>query len=126
MPVYQLLCQMRPRVSMQKAEQVLKVLGVSVLDSGGVLTGIKSFGVVPTAYTVQTRAGKMKELFMVQLEYAAGPDLSKRLDEIMRYDEDIVRYAFLKQPRPKLPTTKWVDLSEVTAKLREDLPPLDK
>ena len=119
MPVYQLLCQLKPHVvGTDKVFKVMKVLGLMVHESGGILTSLKSFGAVPTAYTIKRRGLKTNELYMFQMEYASEPKLLNDLNQAMKYDDDIVRYQFLRKDRPKLPTTKWVDMKQAVTSLQ--------
>lgn len=61
MPLYELFCLARPLRRSQLAE-IMRKAGVAVLDKGGVITDIKSFGEQPLAYDIRQPSGKYSEV----------------------------------------------------------------
>jgi small subunit ribosomal protein S6 len=58
MPLYDLMAIVRAQAPRTAVAEVLRRAGVAVLDAGGVVTDVKSFGVRPLAYEIK-RAGEL-------------------------------------------------------------------
>lgn len=53
MPLYELFCLARPQLAKAQMADIIKLAGRTVLDKGGVITDIKSFGDQSLAYEIQ-------------------------------------------------------------------------
>ncbi len=58
MPLYDLMAIVRPAAPRAAVAEVLRRAAVAVLDAGGVVTDVKSFGTRPLAYEIK-RAGEL-------------------------------------------------------------------
>jgi hypothetical protein len=62
MPLYELFCLAKPRLAKQQLADIIKLVGKSVIDKGGVITDIKSFGEQPLAYEIRRPGEKYAEV----------------------------------------------------------------
>lgn len=53
MPLYELFCLARPRLGKSQLADIIKLAGRTVLDKGGVITDVKSFGEQRLAYEIR-------------------------------------------------------------------------
>ena len=62
MPLYELFCMVRPALSRADHSTIMRTAAAAVLDKGGVLTDIKSFGETPLAYEIRRPGLRMNEV----------------------------------------------------------------
>lgn len=60
--LYELFCLAKPRLSKAGLTEIIRAASRSVLDNGGILTDIKSFGERPLAYDIRKPGGKFSEV----------------------------------------------------------------
>lgn len=53
MPLYELFCLARPRLGNAQLAEIIKLAGRTVLDKGGVITDVKSYGEQELAYEIR-------------------------------------------------------------------------
>ena len=53
MPLYELFCLVQPRLGKARLAEIIRLAGRAVLDKGGVITDIKSFGEQKLAYDIR-------------------------------------------------------------------------
>ncbi|CAK0786027.1 hypothetical protein CVIRNUC_009240 [Coccomyxa viridis] len=106
MPLYELFCMARPALARPDAAQLIRNIAGAVLSRDGVLTDIKSFGDRQLAYTIKRPGQRYEEAFMWQIDFAAPPSVLDNLKHLLKVDNRIIRYVFLKrEPFKPLPTT---------------------
>ena len=62
MPLYELFCLAKPRLSKAVLGDIIKLAGRTVLDKGGVITDVKSFGERKLAYEIRRPGEKYDEV----------------------------------------------------------------
>lgn len=62
MPLYELFCLAKPRIGKQALADIIKLAGRTVLDKGGVITDVKSFGEQKLAYEIRKPGAKFEEV----------------------------------------------------------------
>ena len=62
MPLYELFCLAKPALQRTQQAELLRSAAQVVLQRGGVLTDVKSFGERPLAYTVRRPGSKCDEV----------------------------------------------------------------
>lgn len=106
MPLYELFCLAKPRIANADLASLMKQAGRIVLNSGGVLTDVKSFGSQKLAYVIKRPGERHAESKMWQITFASKPDCVKELEDTMRLDERVIRWAVLKRRKfDTLPTS---------------------
>lgn len=63
MPLYELFCLAKPRLQKKQLAEIMKVANSAVLNHGGVITDIKSFGQQPLAYEIKRPGEKFSEVW---------------------------------------------------------------
>lgn len=58
MPLYELLCMARPLAARKELAEVANRAGRTVLESGGIVADVKSYGEHTLAYTIRTASGE--------------------------------------------------------------------
>uniref|UniRef100_A0A7S0RSK3 30S ribosomal protein S6, chloroplastic n=1 Tax=Pyramimonas obovata TaxID=1411642 RepID=A0A7S0RSK3_9CHLO len=97
MPLYDLICIIKPTIQRPQIVDILKRTGQEVFKSGGVVTDITSYGTRPLAYDFKVRGEKHSEGSIVQMSLLVAPKVLDDLDHSLRVDERIMRWRFLKQ-----------------------------
>jgi small subunit ribosomal protein S6 len=64
MPLYELICLCKPGLPRPELAAVMQRLGELVLNKGGVLTSIKSFGELRLAYDIRRPFEKYRQVSM--------------------------------------------------------------
>ena len=67
MPLYELLCLVRPSLPRDALQRVIKKVGNVVYDSGGVVTNFLSYGEQQLAYRIRGVSGKHEQVCMCVL-----------------------------------------------------------
>jgi hypothetical protein len=62
MPLYELLCLVRPSLPRDALQRVIKKVGNVVYDSGGVVTNFLSYGEQQLAYRIRGVSGKHEQV----------------------------------------------------------------
>ena len=62
MPLYELFCLARPRLPKAQLGDIIKLAARTVLDKGGLLTDVKSFGERELAYEIRKPGAKYNEV----------------------------------------------------------------
>jgi small subunit ribosomal protein S6 len=62
MPLYELFCLAKPRLGKAVLSDIIKLAGRTVLDKGGVITDVKSFGEQKLAYEIRRPGEKYEEV----------------------------------------------------------------
>lgn len=62
MPLYELFCLAKPRLGKAVLGDIIKLAGRTVLDKGGVITDVKSFGEQKLAYEIRRPGEKYEEV----------------------------------------------------------------
>ena len=62
MPLYDLICIVKPTIQRPQIVEILKRTGQEVFKSGGVVTDITSYGTRPLAYDFKVRGEKHSEV----------------------------------------------------------------
>ena len=62
MPLYELFCLAKPRLNKAALGDIIKLAGRKVLDKGGVITDVKSFGEQRLAYEIRRPGEKYEEV----------------------------------------------------------------
>jgi small subunit ribosomal protein S6 len=109
MPIYELFCLARPQLARAQHAEMFRSTAKTVLDGGGVLTDLKSFGERRLAYRIRNFGGIFSESYMWQISFAAKPQVLEELQQQLKLDERILRHIFVKKDVFKpLPTTSTV------------------
>lgn len=62
MPLYELLCLVRPALQRDELQRLIQKVGGLVYSKGGVVTDVVSFGTQPLAYKIRGVQGKFDEV----------------------------------------------------------------
>ena len=76
---------------------ILRRAGTRVLDAGGVITDITSFGTRPLAYEFKSPGERHFEAHMVQISFNSAPTLIEDMKHDMRTDERVLRWIAVKK-----------------------------
>eukprot|EP00891_Asterochloris_glomerata_P005097 jgi/Astpho2/5097/Aster-06317 len=87
MPLYELFCLARPQLPRAKLAGIIRTAGTTVLDNGGVLRSITSFGDEILAYDIRKSGQKFDQAAMWQMTFKAAPSVLPALDHNLRVDE---------------------------------------
>jgi len=96
MVLYDLLMIVKSTVPKPQLAEILKKCSTTVLDSGGVLTDITSFGTRALAYEFKIPGEKHFEANMVQMTFNAKPSVVAAHDFILSTDERVMRWIHVK------------------------------
>ncbi|PRW51089.1 mitochondrial ribosomal S6 [Chlorella sorokiniana] len=105
MPFYELFALAKPGLGKQQLAQILRAVGQQVMEHGGVVTDIRSYGERRLAYDIRQPGARYSEAAMWQVNFAAKPTTLQELDHTLRVDERMLRWMVLKRrPYGPLPT----------------------
>ncbi|KAH9331347.1 hypothetical protein KI387_003455 [Taxus chinensis] len=112
MPLYDLVLMLKPKVERAAMAELISRLGKRVYSLNGVITDIKSFGNVHTAYGIKKLDGRYYQGQMMQMTMMVTPTFPKEL-EYLNKDDRLLRWLLVKSRN----TTYGVDfVSESEAK----------
>ncbi|GMH41915.1 hypothetical protein BSKO_09834 [Bryopsis sp. KO-2023] len=105
MPLYELFCLARPTLTEPVLKDIVKKAAVLILDKGGVLCDIKSYGVQELGYPIRKPNDEAyKQAAMWGMNFMAGPSVLPEVEHDLRVEEGVLRWAILKQKAyPNLP-----------------------
>ncbi|GAB4818326.1 hypothetical protein N2152v2_005372 [Parachlorella kessleri] len=95
--LYELFALAKPRLAKAQLGEIMKAASRAVLDHGGVITDLKSFGDQPLAYDIRKPGAKYGEAGMWQLTFAANAKVLADIDHTLRVDERMLRWIVLKR-----------------------------
>jgi len=123
MPIYELFCLARPQLARAQHAEMFSTAAKTVLNGGGVLTDLKSFGERRLAYRIRSFGGIFSESYMWQISFAAKPQVLEDLQHQLKLDERVMRHLFVKKDVFKpMPTTSAVK-KQATHLLKAATPP---
>ncbi|GLJ12888.1 hypothetical protein SUGI_0199860 [Cryptomeria japonica] len=95
MPLYDLVLMLKPHVERRAMVELLSRLGKRVHSLNGVITDIKSFGNVHTAYGIKKLDGRYYQGQMMQMTMMVTPKFPKEL-EYLNKDDRLLRWLLVK------------------------------
>lgn len=98
----------RPLAARKELAEVATRAGRTVLQSGGIVADVKSYGEQTLAYTIKTASGeRIRQANFLELKFAAAPDVLSAVERDLRLDERIVRWCLRRKPTmPYVPKAK--------------------
>ena len=116
MPLYDLLAIVAAATPTRSVAEVLRRAAGAVVDAGGVVTDVKSFGTRQLAYTIR-KAGVLHTAGQyVQLSFATNPKTLDFIAHDLRTDERVVRWL-VKKGRALAPLPKPGALAQLEREL---------
>lgn len=127
MPLYELFCLSKAQLSKVQLSEVIKLAGRIVLNHGGVITDVKSFGEQQLAYEIRRPGEKhhavrsfseknacncsqcdirmydhllptlVLQAAMWQLTFLVKPSILSEIDHALRVDDRVIRWNILKR-----------------------------
>jgi len=110
MPLYDIICIIKPTVQRPQIVDILKRTGQEVFKSGGIVTDVTSYGTRQLAYDFKAGGEKHSEGSIVQMSFLVAPKVLDDLDHSLRVDERVMRWRFLKQVEK--PSLKFIQKEE--------------
>ncbi|KAL4447863.1 hypothetical protein ABPG75_005082 [Micractinium tetrahymenae] len=121
MPLYELFALAKPAVGKAALAEMMRAVGSTVMQQGGVVTDIMSYGQRKLAYDIRQPGSRYSEANMWQMNFAASPKTLDDLDHSLRVDERVLRWIVLKRrPYNRLPTPHTVARAAETVAQRLD------
>tara|TARA_B110000977_G_scaffold37820_1_gene50873 strand:+ start:17755 stop:18126 length:372 start_codon:yes stop_codon:yes gene_type:complete len=97
MVLYDFLMVVKSSVPKNQLGDILKRTGTRVLDAGGVITDITSYGTRSLAYEFKSPNEKHFEAHTVQISFNVTPSVLDELKHDMRTDERVLRWIAVKE-----------------------------
>ncbi|KAL4442448.1 hypothetical protein ABPG77_005032 [Micractinium sp. CCAP 211/92] len=105
MPLYELFAIAKPAVGKAALAEMMRAVGSTVMQQGGVVTDIMSYGQRKLAYDIRQPGSRYGEANMWQVNFVASPKTLQDIDHSLRVDERVLRWIVLKRrPYNRLPT----------------------
>lgn len=107
MPLYELFCLAKSRLTPVELKRLMASAGRVILDKGGIITDVKAFGEQRLAYVVRRPGERHATASIWQMTFASGPDVVSEVEHGLRLDEGVIRWAVLKRRKDgeALPTS---------------------
>ncbi|WPT10673.1 37S ribosomal protein MRP17 [Picochlorum sp. SENEW3] len=107
MPLYELFCLAKSRLTPVELKRLMAGAGKVILDKGGIITDVKSFGEQRLAYVIRRPGERYATASMWQMTFASGSDVVSEVEHGLRLDEGVIRWAVLKRRKDgeALPTS---------------------
>ena len=96
MVLYDFLVIVKSSVPKSQVGDILRRTGTKVLNAGGVITDVTSYGVRSLAYEFSSPGEKHFEAHQVQLTFNVTPTVLGELKHDMRTDERVLRWIAVK------------------------------
>jgi len=96
MVLYDFLMIVKSSVPKNQLGDILRRTGTRVLDAGGVITDVTSYGTRTLAYEFKTPGEKHFEAHTVQMSFNCAPTVLEELKHDMRTDERVLRWIAVK------------------------------
>jgi small subunit ribosomal protein S6 len=97
MPLYNITAIARASLPQQEVHNLLSKVSKIVLERGGVMAGIRNWGVQDLAYRMKARQDFHTRGRFMQLKLVASPDALKELERNMKIDERLLRWMIIKE-----------------------------
>ncbi|EFC49680.1 predicted protein [Naegleria gruberi] len=97
MPLYELVYLVNPKAALPTVAQVMKRNAQVVFENKGVIRRLDNMGILPLAYPMYRHREKHFKGRWVMMLFDASPTCVKELNEQMRKDQQIFRWACYKQ-----------------------------
>ena len=97
MVLYDFLMVVKSSVPKNQLGDILKRTGTRVLDAGGVITDITSYGTRSLAYEFKSPNEKHFKAHTVQISFNVTPSVLDELKHDMRTDERVLRWIAVKE-----------------------------
>ncbi|PNH12878.1 30S ribosomal protein S6 [Tetrabaena socialis] len=98
MPLYELLCLVKPAVRRQEMVTLVRALGDAVYRNGGFVTQLKSYGEQHLAYDLRRPFEKYDRAHIWQMDFVAKLDALKPLDHELHVSDKVLRWTLVKRP----------------------------
>ena len=96
MVLYDFLMIVKSSVPKNQLGDILRRTGTRVLDAGGVITDVTSYGTRTLAYEFKAPGEKHFEAHTVQMSFNCAPTVLENLKHDMRTDERVLRWIAVK------------------------------
>ena len=96
MVLYDFLMIVKSSVPKNQLGDILRRTGTRVLDAGGVITDVTSYGTRTLAYEFKAPGEKHFEAHTVQMSFNCAPRVLEELKHDMRTDERVLRWIAVK------------------------------
>eukprot|EP00898_Chlorokybus_atmophyticus_P002562 jgi/Chlat1/3306/Chrsp22S03468 len=98
MPLYELLVIAKAALDKGQVASILRRAGSTALTNGGVVTGVRSYGLQQLAYTLR-RPGEQHEAgHIVEMRFNTRPEVLREIEFGLRTDERLLRFLVVKKP----------------------------
>lgn len=99
MPLYELMYMVKPAVNLGQLFDLTRKAGKEIIQRGGVLTQITSYGCPALAYPIKKPGARYEEAYIMQMNFMLNSQELKEIQHTLKTDERVLRWMFLKQSK---------------------------
>uniref|UniRef100_A0A7S3R7V7 30S ribosomal protein S6, chloroplastic n=1 Tax=Dunaliella tertiolecta TaxID=3047 RepID=A0A7S3R7V7_DUNTE len=103
MPLYELLCLAKPALGRPEQVRMLQRVAEKVMDHGGVLTRLTSYGEQHLAYDIRKPFQRYDKALVWQANFVVAPNVLRELNHELSVNKDVLRWVSIRRSKSILP-----------------------